>query len=113
MAKNIKQSELHKKYIELKRKITSAQHMLDYEKRQYWNGWWCSEDERTFNKVKAQTIRDMRLDLKCMHRESKILKMKIVRANQAYQRDRLLDKMNNICDEILDMLDNRKENYLL
>lgn len=92
MAKNKTQSELHKKYIELKRKITSAQYMLDFEKRQYWDIW-CFNDERTFEKVKAQTIKEMRLDLKCMHRESKILKMKIVRANQAYQNDRLLDKI--------------------
>lgn len=103
MAKNKTQSELHKKYIELKRKIASAQYMLDHEKRQYWD-MWCFNDERTFNKVKAQTIKEMRLELKCMHKESKILKMKIVRSNQAYQRECLLDKMNSICDKIIEKL---------
>lgn len=110
MAKNKTQSELHKKYIALKRKITSAQYMLDYEKSQYWD-MWCFNDERTFNKVKAQTIREKRLELKCMHKESKILKMKIVQANQAYNRERLLNKINNICDSIIEKLDSRKENY--
>ena len=112
MAKNLNQSVLHKKYIELKRKIASAQYMLDYEKSHYWD-MWCFNDERTFNKVKAQTIREMRLELKCMHKESKILKMKMVQANQAYQREMLLDKMNNICDKIIEKIDSRKENYSL
>ena len=81
--KNKTQSELHKKYIELKRKITSAQYMLDEEKNHYWDRW-CFNDERTFNKIKAQNIRLMRLELKCLHRESKILKMKLVQANKSY-----------------------------
>ena len=83
MAKNIKQSELHKKYIELKRKITSAQYMLEFEKHTYWDRW-CLNDEKTFNKVKARTIKEMRLELKCMHLECKILKMKMVQANKEY-----------------------------
>ena len=112
MAKNKTQSELHKKYIELKQKITSAQYLLEQEKHQYWDRW-CFNDERTFNKVKAQTIREMRLELKCMHMESKILKMKMAQANQAYQRENLLDKMNNICDSIIEKIDSRKENYTL
>lgn len=110
MAKNETQSDLHKKYIELKRKIASAQHMIEFEKRQYWDIW-CTDDERTFNKIKAYTIRELKLDLKVLHRECKILKMKIVQANQAYQRQRLFDRMNSICDEILEMLDAKKEDY--
>ena len=113
MTKNKIQSELHKKYIVLKRKIRIKLYDLSCEKRRFWDVL-CLEDtidEPTFNKVKAQTIKEMRLELKCMHKESKILKMKMVQANQAYQRKRLFDRMNNICDEILDMLDAKKENY--
>lgn len=86
MPKNVKQSKLHKKYLKLKREITSAQYMLDHEKSQYWDRW-CYVDEQTFNKRKAQTIREMKLELKCLHKECKILKMKIVQANQDYQRE--------------------------
>ena len=85
--KNKTQSELHKRYIELKRKIASAQYMLDCEKHQYWDRW-CLNDERTFNKVKAQTIREMRLELKCMHMECKILKMKMIQSNKKYNESR-------------------------
>lgn len=86
MPKNVEQSKLHKKYIELKRKVTSAQYMLDHEKSQYWD-MWCHVDEDTFNKYKAQTIREMRLELKSLHKKCKLLKMKIIQANQDYQRD--------------------------
>ena len=101
--KNKTQSELQKKHIELKQKITSAQYMLEFEKNQYWDIWQLN-DERTFNKIKAQTIREMKQDLKDMHRDSKILKMQIIQSNQAYQREKLLDRMNNICDKIIEKI---------
>lgn len=101
MVKNVKQSKLHKEYIELKRKISYAQYNLECAKNEYWDSKWRFTDEITFNKRKAQMIREIKLELKCLHRESKILKMKIVKVNRAYQREHLLDKMNDICDRII------------
>ena len=90
--KNKAQSELHKRYTELKRKITSAQRMLEVEKRDSWDKWsFCEKWE--FEKRKALHIKRLKEDLKEMHKECKELKRQILQANQAYQLKYLLEQI--------------------
>lgn len=43
--------------------------------------------------------------------EFKRLNTELNKVRSAYERECFLDKMNNICDNIIEKLDNKKENY--
>ena len=78
--KNKAHSKYDKKYRELKRKITSAQYMLEHAKRESWDPY--SETDRDqFYKIKREDIKERKEELNRLHDECRTIKAAIYVAN--------------------------------
>lgn len=85
--KNKLQSDLHKKYEELKRQITHAQYVLKETKREEWDIF-CYGDRYDFNRRKARHIVEQKLMLSEMHKECRLLKSQLTEANREYNKNK-------------------------